>query len=155
MTGSTAGRKSIYHRGMPAEAAAAAVDEVYRSDWGRIVATLIRMLGDFDVAEEAVQEAFAAAVEQWRTSGVPEYPRRRNPVRRPRHDRHARAARRGADGHLSDLHRRLRADARRGSGQDRSVRRGDSPRTSGTDAHGAASAGGSDGARRADAAPRR
>jgi RNA polymerase sigma-70 factor (ECF subfamily) len=52
-----------------------AVDEVYRSDWGRIVATLIRLVGDFDVAEEAAQEAFTAAVDQWRVSGVPEFPR--------------------------------------------------------------------------------
>jgi RNA polymerase sigma-70 factor (ECF subfamily) len=53
----------------------AAVDEVYRSDWGRIVATLIRQVGDFDVAEEATQEAFTAAVNQWRDEGVPESPR--------------------------------------------------------------------------------
>jgi RNA polymerase sigma-70 factor (ECF subfamily) len=53
----------------------AAVDAVYRSDWGRIVATLIRLHGDFEVAEEAAQEAFTAAVDQWRTDGVPEYPR--------------------------------------------------------------------------------
>jgi RNA polymerase sigma-70 factor, ECF subfamily len=53
----------------------AAVDAVYRSDWGRIVATLIRLIGDFDAAEEAAQEAFSAAVNQWRTSGVPEAPR--------------------------------------------------------------------------------
>src|SRR5256885_16254237 len=52
-----------------------AVDAVYRSDWGRIMATLIRLFGDFDVAEEAAQEAFAAAVVQWRTDGVPEFPR--------------------------------------------------------------------------------
>jgi len=52
----------------------AAVDAVYRSDWGRIVATLIRLVGDFDVAEEAAQEAFAAAVDHWRASGVPEAP---------------------------------------------------------------------------------
>ncbi|HEY7180204.1 MAG TPA: RNA polymerase sigma factor [Blastocatellia bacterium] len=52
-----------------------AIDAVYRSDWGRIVATLIRFFGDFDMAEEAAQEAFAAAVEQWPQSGVPEYPR--------------------------------------------------------------------------------
>ncbi len=51
------------------------VDEVYRSDWGRIVATLIRHFGDFEVAEEAAQEAFAVAVDQWRVDGVPEYPR--------------------------------------------------------------------------------
>ena len=53
----------------------AAVDAVYHSDWGRIVATLIRLFGDFDVAEESAQEAFAAAVDQWRTDGVPEFPR--------------------------------------------------------------------------------
>jgi RNA polymerase sigma-70 factor (ECF subfamily) len=52
-----------------------AVDRLYRSDWGRIVATLIRLVGDFDVAEEAAQEAFAAAVDQWRVAGVPESPR--------------------------------------------------------------------------------
>jgi RNA polymerase sigma-70 factor (ECF subfamily) len=52
-----------------------AVDELYRSDWGRIVATLIRLVGDFEVAEEAAQEAFAAAVNQWRESGVPEFGR--------------------------------------------------------------------------------
>ena len=52
-----------------------AIDSVYRADWGRIVATLIRLFGDFDVAEEAAQEAFAAAVNQWRATGVPEFPR--------------------------------------------------------------------------------
>jgi RNA polymerase sigma-70 factor, ECF subfamily len=52
-----------------------AVESVYRSDWGRIVATLIRLFGDFEVAEEAAQEAFAVAVDQWRESGVPEFPR--------------------------------------------------------------------------------
>jgi RNA polymerase sigma-70 factor (ECF subfamily) len=54
---------------------APAVEEVYRSDWGRIVATLIGLVGDFDLAEEAAQEAFTAAVDQWRVSGVPEFPR--------------------------------------------------------------------------------
>ena len=52
-----------------------AVAALYRSDWGRVVAALIRMVGDFEVAEEAAQEAFAAAVDQWRTSGVPEFGR--------------------------------------------------------------------------------
>src|SRR5208337_2213270 len=52
----------------------AIIDEVYRFDWGRIVASLIRLVKDFDVAEEAVQEAFAAALTQWRSSGVPESP---------------------------------------------------------------------------------
>jgi RNA polymerase sigma-70 factor, ECF subfamily len=53
----------------------AAVDRLYRSDWGRIVAALIRLLGDFEIAEDAAQEAFAAAIEQWPDSGVPEFPR--------------------------------------------------------------------------------
>ena len=52
----------------------AAVDAVYRTDWGRIVATLIRQFGDFELAEDAAQEAFTAAVDQWRTEGVPESP---------------------------------------------------------------------------------
>ena len=59
---------------MPADAARA-VEEVYRSDWGRIVATLIGITRDFDLAEESAQEAFTAAVGQWRESGVPEFPR--------------------------------------------------------------------------------
>jgi RNA polymerase sigma-70 factor (ECF subfamily) len=53
----------------------AAVDAVYQSDWGRIVATLIRQFGDFEVAEDSAQEAFTAAVDQWRADGVPESPR--------------------------------------------------------------------------------
>ena len=59
---------------MPADAAKA-VEEVYRSDWGRIVATLIGMTRDFDLAEESAQEAFTAALDQWPASGVPELPR--------------------------------------------------------------------------------
>jgi RNA polymerase sigma-70 factor (ECF subfamily) len=59
---------------VPADAFAA-VEEVYRSDWGRIVATLIRLLGDFDLAEEYAQEAFAAALDQWPVAGVPGSPR--------------------------------------------------------------------------------
>jgi RNA polymerase sigma-70 factor (ECF subfamily) len=55
--------------------AASAVEAVYRSDWGRIVAALITLVGDFDLAEECAQEAFTAAVDQWRVSGVPEFPR--------------------------------------------------------------------------------
>jgi len=51
------------------------VEALYRSDWGRIVATLIGLIGDFDLAEESAQEAFAAAVDQWPVSGVPEFPR--------------------------------------------------------------------------------
>src|SRR3989442_2358840 len=51
-----------------------AIENVYRSDWGRIVAALIRLFGDFDLAEEVAQEAFAAAVDQWRSSRIPEFP---------------------------------------------------------------------------------
>jgi RNA polymerase sigma-70 factor (ECF subfamily) len=52
--------------------AATAIDTVYRADWARIVATLIRLLGDFELAEDAAQEAFALASEQWQRDGVPE-----------------------------------------------------------------------------------
>jgi RNA polymerase sigma-70 factor, ECF subfamily len=55
--------------------AATAVENVYRSDWGRIVATLIGLLGDFDLAEEYAQEAFTAALNQWPATGIPESPR--------------------------------------------------------------------------------
>jgi RNA polymerase sigma-70 factor (ECF subfamily) len=50
------------------------VDRVYRSDWGRIIATLIGTFGDFDLAEDAAQEAFAAAVHQWPNDGIPDSP---------------------------------------------------------------------------------
>jgi RNA polymerase sigma-70 factor, ECF subfamily len=56
-------------------AASEVIEAVYRADWGRIVATLIRLVGDFDIAEDAAQEAFTAAVDQWPTAGVPELPR--------------------------------------------------------------------------------
>jgi len=52
-----------------------AVDAVYRSESRRVFATLIRVLGDFDLAEEALHDAFAAAVEQWPREGVPANPR--------------------------------------------------------------------------------
>lgn len=52
----------------------AIINEIYRSDWGRIVATLIRRYHDFDFAEEAAQEAFAAAVQSWPEIGVPDNP---------------------------------------------------------------------------------
>ena len=51
------------------------VDAIYRSESRRVFATLIRLLGDFDLAEEAVQTAFAAALEQWPREGVPANPR--------------------------------------------------------------------------------
>ena len=52
-----------------------AVDAVYRSESRRVLATLIRMLGGFDLAEEALHEAFAAAIEQWPREGTPANPR--------------------------------------------------------------------------------
>lgn len=52
-----------------------AVDAVYRAESRRVFATLVRLLGDFDVAEEAMHEAFASAIEQWPRDGVPANPR--------------------------------------------------------------------------------
>jgi RNA polymerase sigma-70 factor (ECF subfamily) len=57
-----------------AEETRALVERVFREESGQAVATLIRLLGDFDLAEEAVQEAFLVAVERWSTSGVPDRP---------------------------------------------------------------------------------
>jgi len=53
----------------------AIVDSIYRSDSRRVFATLVRMLGDFELAEEALHDAFASAVEQWPREGVPANPR--------------------------------------------------------------------------------
>ena len=57
------------------ESVRAAVDAVYRADSRRVLATLIRLLGDFDLAEEAMHDAFTAAVEQWPRDGIPANPR--------------------------------------------------------------------------------
>src|SRR6185369_1867959 len=59
----------------PARSARAIVDGLYRSDSRRVLATLIRLIGDFDLAEEALHEAFTAAVERWPHDGVPAHPR--------------------------------------------------------------------------------
>jgi RNA polymerase sigma-70 factor, ECF subfamily len=59
----------------PADLVRQTVDTVYRTESRRVLATLIRLLGDFDRAEEAMHEAFATAVEQWEREGVPESPR--------------------------------------------------------------------------------
>ena len=59
----------------PTEQIRELLDSLYRVDSGRILATLIRLLGDFDLAEEAMHEAFAAALSLWPTSGVPGNPR--------------------------------------------------------------------------------
>jgi RNA polymerase sigma-70 factor (ECF subfamily) len=54
---------------------AGAIDPVFRNEAGRVLATLIRLVGDFELAEEGLQDAFAAAVEQWPASGIPANPR--------------------------------------------------------------------------------
>src|SRR5450432_1890451 len=61
--------------GNPAEGMRASIDAVYRNESRRVFATLIRLLGDFDVAEEALQHAFRAALEQWPREGIPANPR--------------------------------------------------------------------------------
>jgi len=53
----------------------AALEQVFRDEWGRVLANLIGLLGDFDLAEEAAQEAFAVAAERWPRDGTPESPR--------------------------------------------------------------------------------
>ncbi|MEZ5421319.1 MAG: sigma factor, partial [Vicinamibacterales bacterium] len=58
-----------------AEAARQAVDAVYRADSRRVLATLIRLLGGFERAEEALHDAFVAAIQQWPVDGVPANPR--------------------------------------------------------------------------------
>jgi RNA polymerase sigma-70 factor (ECF subfamily) len=52
----------------------ASLDQVFREQWGRVLATLIGLLGDFDLAEEAAQEAFAVAAERWPREGLPRNP---------------------------------------------------------------------------------
>jgi len=54
---------------------AAAIDGVYRRESRRVYATLVRLLGSFDLAEESLHEAFLAAVEKWGSDGIPENPR--------------------------------------------------------------------------------
>lgn len=51
------------------------IDELYRTESRRVFATLVRVLGDFDLAEDALQEAFSAALQQWTDEGVPANPR--------------------------------------------------------------------------------
>ena len=52
-----------------------ALERTFRDEWGRVLATLIGFLGDFQLAEEAAQEAFAAAAERWPRDGTPANPR--------------------------------------------------------------------------------
>src|SRR6202048_3436554 len=51
------------------------IETLYRSESGQILATLVRLLGDLDLAEEAMHEAFAAALESWPQTGIPDKPR--------------------------------------------------------------------------------
>src|SRR5499427_4093627 len=51
------------------------IENLYRSESGRVLATLVRLLGDLDLAEEAMHEAFAAALESWPQTGIPDNPR--------------------------------------------------------------------------------
>src|SRR5215471_9915240 len=51
------------------------IETLYRSESGRVLATLVRLLGDLDLAEEAMHEAFATALESWPKTGLPDNPR--------------------------------------------------------------------------------
>ena len=58
----------------PASSVDGVIQDAYRDEWGRVVATLIRVTGDWDLAEECAQDAFARAVERWPAEGVPRNP---------------------------------------------------------------------------------
>jgi RNA polymerase sigma-70 factor (ECF subfamily) len=75
MTGGTEDAAGRVRPDGPSPSIAAVVEGVYREESGRVLATLIRLLGDFDLAEEAAQDAFAAALAQWAEDGVPDNPR--------------------------------------------------------------------------------
>jgi RNA polymerase sigma-70 factor, ECF subfamily len=94
------------------------VDTVYRSESRRILATLIRLLGDFDLAEEALHDAFTAAMEQWPRDGVPANPRAWlvSAGRFKAIDRARKRAR--FDSSLGELAARLEAEARQAADQD-------------------------------------
>jgi RNA polymerase sigma-70 factor, ECF subfamily len=63
------------NRAASEQASGAAVEQLYRDSFGRILATLVRIIGDFGLAEEVVQDAFAGALVHWAASGVPDQPR--------------------------------------------------------------------------------
>ena len=63
-------------RGAPDRGVVAILEQAFRDQWGRVLAALIGFLGDFDLAEEAAQEAFAIAAERWPRDGVPDQPGR-------------------------------------------------------------------------------
>src|SRR5215472_9364615 len=60
---------------VPQQRSSATIETLYRSESGRVLATLVRLLGDLDLAEEAMHEAFAAALESWPQIGIPDNPR--------------------------------------------------------------------------------
>src|SRR5262249_4204835 len=62
-------------RGPPDGGAAALIDRVFHDEWGRVLASLVGPLGDFDLAEAAAADAFAIAAERWPRDGVPDHPR--------------------------------------------------------------------------------
>src|SRR6476469_5347148 len=51
------------------------IEDIYRAESGRVLPTLVRLIGDIDLAEEAMHEAFAAALESWPQTGIPDRPR--------------------------------------------------------------------------------
>ncbi|MGB6780927.1 MAG: sigma-70 family RNA polymerase sigma factor, partial [Terracidiphilus sp.] len=57
------------------ELVSSTIETLYRSESGRVLATLVRLLGDLDLAEESMHEAFAAALESWKLDGIPAKPR--------------------------------------------------------------------------------
>jgi RNA polymerase sigma-70 factor (ECF subfamily) len=63
------------HPSPPADAVRQAIDSLYRAEGRRIFATLVRLLGDFDLAEEALHDGFRVALERWAVEGIPEHPR--------------------------------------------------------------------------------
>ena len=111
------------------------VDAVYRSESRRILATLIRLLGDFDLAEEALHDAFTAAMEQWPRDGVPANPRTWlvSAGRFKAIDRMRRRAR--FDASLGELAERLELEARRVAGARRRGRRGGRRRSAAAGLH--------------------
>ena len=78
----------------PTPTGAALIEEIFRDQWGRVLASLIGVLGDFDLAEDAAAEAFAVAAQRWPSDGVPDNPvawlvttARRKAIDRLRRDR--------------------------------------------------------------------
>jgi RNA polymerase sigma-70 factor, ECF subfamily len=95
-----------------------AVDAVYRTDSRRVLATLIRLLGDFDLAEEAMHDAFTAAVEQWPRDGIPANPRAWLVSTGRFKTITAMRKRARFDASLTEIAERLEAVARESGGQD-------------------------------------